>query len=441
MFIPDNIKFIFEKLENKGYECFAVGGCVRDSFMGITPDDWDFTTNATPDKIAECFSDYRLITVGSKFGTIGVIDKGKTYEITTFRADGEYNDSRHPDFVSFSDDIEDDLVRRDFTINSMAYNENRGLVDPFGGRKDIENRIIRCTGDPLKRFDEDAIRIMRALRFSSRLGFDIDKCTSDALIQKAKTLGVVHPQRLRKELSGLVMGKYAHKILRDYHSVVSVIIPEIKDSFNCEQNNPHHIFDVWNHTVKAFENADCDEEVRFCLLFHDLGKPKAKTIDSRGINHFKGHQQISAEIAERNLVRFGFPHTFVSNVVKLIRFHDERFKNGDSDIKRVLRELGEELFFKLMTVSRADILGQSEYKRDEKLLLISSVENRAREILDRNECYSLASLKVNGDDIHRLGFSGEIIGKILAYVLDAVISGDCLNEKDSLIKYIQKHFR
>ncbi len=436
IWIPEKTRFIFEILEKNEYECFAVGGCVRDSLMNIIPDDWDFTTNATPDEIIECFKDYKLITVGQKYGTIGVVCNNSVYEITTFRKDGVYSDSRHPDTIEFSPNIEDDLVRRDFTINSMAYNPKTGIIDPYGGQLDLSNKLIRCTGDPYKRFDEDALRIMRALRFSSRFGFDIEKTTSKAIFDKKSGLTAVHPQRLKKEISGLIMGSGFHKVLESYAEVLATIIPDIEITFAFPQNTPHHCFDVWNHTLKALKNTPADEEIRLCVLFHDLGKPLSRTIDKKGRDHFKGHPVISAEIAERHLKKFGFPAKTVSNVVNLVRFHDERFKKGDYDIKKLLGILGEELFFKLMVVAISDVLAQSDYRREEKINLLKSVERRAREIIDSDECYSLSNLMVKGDDLVSLGYNGREIGCILNELLDAVISDRCDNSKEALIGYI-----
>lgn len=438
--IPNELRFIFDRFISNNFECYAVGGCVRDSLLGAVPDDWDFTTNASPDEIINCFKDFKLVTIGKNYGTIGIINNDKVYEITTFRTDGDYKDQRHPDSVSFSGKISDDLKRRDFTVNSMAFNEIEGLIDPFGGQEDLKNKIIRCTGDPNKRFEEDAIRIIRALRFSSKLGFTIEDNTHNALKYYKDNLLQVHPQRLKKEFSGLILGKDASVVLREYSDILSVIIPEIGNMISFKQNNPHHIYDVWEHTLKAFELTPEEEELKLAVLFHDIGKPNSKTTDSKNIDHFKGHQTVSALIADKTLKRFGFSSDTVLKVTKLIQYHDERFKQGDIDIKNVLGVLGADLFRKLLCIQRCDILAQSPYRREEKLSRLSDVKTRFEEILRNNECYSMSQLSVNGEDLKNIGFSGKEIGITLNKLLQSVISGKCKNEKDSLIKLASSFF-
>lgn len=436
--IPNKCKFIFETLENNGFECFAVGGCVRDSLRGVEPQDWDFTTNATPDELLSIFSEYKTVDIGKSFGTICVISQGVSFEITTYRTEGDYSDSRHPDSVVFSNDICDDLSRRDFTMNSIAYNYKMGLVDPFGGFDDIRNGIIRCTGVPVERFSEDALRIIRALRFSSVLGFSIEKNTSEAIFECKERLCQVHPHRIRKELSQLICGKNAHLVLYEYKDVISIIIPEIKDMFYCDQHNPHHIFNVLEHTLKALEYCPQDEVLRLSVFFHDIGKPYMKTTDEKGIDHFKKHPAKSAEIAEKILKRFGFPSNVLSDVITLVRYHDERFRKKSEDIKRVLNVTGERLFFKLFEISSCDIMAQSDYQRTEKLEYLKKVEQEARRILKNGECYSLKRLAVRGNDLITLGYEGEQIGFLLNELLKMVIKGKVKNEKADLIDMVQK---
>lgn len=430
--IPDKCKFIFEKLEYKGFECFAVGGCVRDSLRGVEPQDWDFTTNATPDEILGVFCDYRTIDIGKRFGTICVVDKGIPFEITTYRTESGYSDSRHPDSVLFTADITKDLSRRDFTMNSIAYNPKQGLVDPFNGLEDIQNKIIRCTGEPLKRFCEDALRIIRALRFSSVLGFSVEDKTSDSLLKCKERLKDVHPHRIKKELIGLICGKYASSVLDEYRDVVTVIIPELKKMFDCTQNNPHHKFDVWHHTLKALEYSPDDELLKFSVFFHDIGKPYLKTTDEKGVDHFKKHPAKSAEITESVLKHFGFTQSFVKDVKSLVLFHDERFKKANEDIKRVLNILGEDLIFKLFEISYCDISAQSDYKKDEKLKFLERVRVETERIISNNECYSLKDLDISGRDLLKLGFKGEQIGVILENLLKSVIKGKLRNEYKQL---------
>lgn len=436
IYIPEKCKLIFDILENNGYECFAVGGCVRDSIMGNTPSDWDFTTNATPDEICRCFSCYNTIDVGRDFGTICVVIDSEPFEITTYRCDGAYSDSRHPDTVSFTSSITDDLARRDFTVNSIAYNEKTGFVDPFGGVCDIERRLIRCTGIAKERFSEDALRILRAVRFASRLGFAIDDETSEAMHLLKDNLLQVHPQRIRKELSGIIMAEYAPRILSEYRDVLSVILPEIVPMFDLVQNNPHHIYDVWTHTLKALSNASLDDDlVRFAVFFHDIGKPSCKTTDEAGVDHFKKHPHKSAQMTEEILKRFGFSHRFIQDVCALIKHHDERFKQMDADIKRVLSDIGEDLFAKLMCVNLADTLAQSEYQREYKLSHREKVTRRADEIIVNGECYKLSQLALNGSDLVSMGFQGKAISNALNNLLRLVIKGKCKNTREDLLYY------
>lgn len=434
--IPEKCKFIFETLYKNGFMCYAVGGCVRDSLMGRIPLDWDFTTDAKPEEIEICFSDYKTVDIGKKYGTITVINKEDSFEITTFRCDGVYSDTRHPDAVTFATSINDDLSRRDFTMNSIAYSPKHGLVDPFGGVLDINNRIIRATGNAKERFEEDAIRILRGLRFASNLGFDFDDSTANALVSSSFLLSKVHPARLRKELSGLLTGGYVFDVLSKYRDTLAVIIPEIEPMFNTTQNNPHHIYDVWNHTIKALSNSKNTELVRLCVLLHDIGKPFLKTTDSVGVDHFKKHQLKSAEIATDILRRFGYPSKFISDVTMLVRYHDERFRNLRYDIKRLLNILGENLFFTLTDVISSDISAQSEYKREEKYSHLELVVKTAKEILDGGECFSLSQLSVNGNDLHVLGFQGKDIGLILNKLLDDVMRERVSNVKEPLLKRV-----
>lgn len=431
--IPNKCRFIFEKLQASGFDCYAVGGCVRDSIMNIVPKDWDFTTNATPDEISAIFNDYKLVDIGKKYGTICVVNENDAFEITTFRTDGDYTDNRHPDSVCFSADIRDDLSRRDFTMNSIAYSESTGFVDVYSGFEDIKNRLIRCTGEPVLRFGEDALRILRALRFASVSGFEIETETSKAIFECKDNLKSVHPHRMRKELSGLLMGKYAANILRDYAQVLSVIIPEIVPMFDCAQNNPHHKYDVWNHTLKALENSPQDEVLRLSIFFHDIGKPHTKSTDDKGIDHFKSHQLKSMEIAQSVLRRYGYPTKVVTEVSLLVRYHDERFRRQDESIKRVLSLIGKDLIFSLLTISECDMLGQSEYKRQEKLSNLESVRISTDRILGSDECYTVSQMKINGEDLIRLGYSGKEIGIILDELLYKIIKGKLNNEYSDLI--------
>ena len=439
--MPSNAKLIIDKLRQSGYSCYAVGGCVRDSLRGITPHDWDFTTSAKPDDIERVFSEYQTIAVGKKYGTVAVLIGGELYEITTYRVDGAYSDSRHPDEVRFSDRLRDDLARRDLTVNAMAYNDESGLIDLYGGRQDLSDGVIRCVGEPSERFSEDALRIMRALRFAAVLGFTIEPATSEAILQQRKLLGGIASERIREELLKLLCGDKADFILRRYRSVIAVVIPELKGTFDFEQHSKHHNRDVYRHTVAAVNNVEPEPLLRVTMLFHDIGKPLSQTTDKHGVCHYKGHQKIGAAMTREILRRLCMPSVFIDEVCDLIRWHDERFRPEPVMLKRYLKLLGADAMQKLMLVQRADILAQSAYLREEKLRNLAAVSEELNRIITAGECYSLRQLAVSGADLLHSGFSTGIrIGQILDALLDKVIEGELPNEKDALLDYAKNTF-
>ena len=434
--LPQNAKLIIDTLRDNGYSCYAVGGCVRDSFRGLEPHDWDFTTSARPDEIERVFSDYRTIDVGKQYGTVAVLIGGELYEITTYRIDGAYSDSRHPDEVRFSDRIRDDLARRDFTVNAMAYNDVDGLVDLYGGRQDLSFGVIRCVGVPEERFSEDALRILRALRFAAVLGFTIEPDTSDAILKQRKLLSDIANERIREELLKLLCGDKADFILRRYRKVISVVIPELKGTFDFEQHSKHHNRDLYRHTVAAVHYVEPEPLLRVTMLFHDIVKPLAQTTDKRGVCHYKGHQKIGAAMTHEILRRLCMPSVFIDEVCNLIRWHDERFKPETVSIKKYLKLLGANAMQKLMLVQRADIMAQSAYMREEKLENLAAVSEELNRIITAGECYSLRQLAVNGSDLLHIGVSsGVMIGQTLDRLLDLVIEGELPNNKDALLTY------
>lgn len=434
-------QFVFDILESNGYECYAVGGCVRDMLLGIIPNDIDFTTNATPDEILNCFKEYKTFELGKKFGTISVVKDKNIYEITTYRIDGKYSDSRHPDSIEFSAELKDDLSRRDFTINAMAMDKKGKITDIFGGREDLKNKIIRTVGNPQRRFSEDALRILRALRFSAKLGFIIDKETSVALTDMKDSLKDVHPQRLRDELYSLMTSENCADILWKYKDVLAVIIPELRVMFDYNQHNIHHCFDLFEHTAEAIRLSPCIPEIRFTLLFHDIGKPLCQTADDNGVFHFYGHPDKSAEIAFDILKRFGFSSEFTDKICNIIRYHDTRFTNPVTQIKRLLSKISEEDFKNLITVMRCDVGAQSDYKRSEKLSNIDLIEIEFHKIVNEKPCIKLADLAVNGFDLQELGLSGKSIGDTLNMLLDMVIEDTLANNKTELLQYVKSHLR
>ena len=438
--IPDNVKTIIEILNNSGHESFIVGGCVRDSLMGIIPNDWDICTSAKPEQIKECFKRFNTFDSGIKHGTISIVIDKEIFEVTTYRIDGEYKDNRRPESVTFTDDITKDLARRDFTINAMAYNESRGLVDPFNGQTDLRSNTIRCVRNPDERFNEDALRIIRALRFASTYDLVIEENTSVSILKNAELLNNIAVERIAVEFNKLICGKGAENILDNYRDVIAVFIPEIKKMFDFKQKTKHHNRDVWHHTIHSVSQIDSDPLLRVTMLFHDLGKPEACTYDSDGSTHFKGHPKYSAKIAESILRRLKYPVSFIEDCLKLIIYHDVRFTGSKKQLKHVMSAIGENNVRLLLKVQRADIMAQSEYMHEEKLQKIETACKVFNEILEEQSCFTLKQLAVNGNDLKAIGITdGKTIGKTLKYLLSLVIDEKIENEKSALLSKAEKY--
>ena len=432
--LSKNAEFIIQRLTGAGHECYAVGGCVRDCLRGVQPHDWDFASSAKPDEICAAFSDCVLAEYGKKYGTIGVMLDRTPYEVTTYRLDGKYSDYRHPDGVVFSGSLRDDLARRDFTVNAMAYNGADGLVDPFDGQRDLSFGVIRAVGVPYERFAEDALRILRALRFASTLGYTIEPATSEAILKGRGMLSDISSERVRDELLKLICGDKADFVLRRYRSVIAVVIPELKGTFDFEQNSKHHNRDVYRHIVASVKNIEPDPLLRTVMLLHDIAKPMARTVDKLGVSHYKNHPVLGAAMAEEILRRLCMPKLFIDDVCTLIRYHDVRFKPDTVELKRWLNLLGADKMKKLCRIQLADILAQSMYMRAEKLENLEAVRAQIERILESKECYSLKTLAVNGSDLLHMGVSsGRRIGEILNALLDKVITSELPNEKEPLI--------
>lgn len=433
-----DVKFIISQLNSFGYEAFAVGGCVRDAIMGLEPHDWDVCTSAKPEQIKVCFKDFNTFDSGIKHGTISVVLNDTVYEVTTYRIDGEYTDNRHPNSVEFTDEITKDLARRDFTVNSMAYNEQQGFVDPFVGIEDIKNNVIRCVGNPDKRFDEDALRILRALRFSSVYGFKIEKNTSSAIKRKAHLLKNIAFERINSEFSKLLCGNYAEPILIEYREVFAVFIPEIKPMFDFEPDNIHNKRNLWRHTVSAVKSVENDLLLKLTMLLHDIGKPYFCTADENDTCDFFNHQKIGIDISRKILNRLKYPSKFIDDCLLLIRYHDLRFTGSKKQIKRIMNTIGLENTERLFVVQYADICSQSDYGQAEKLKDIESARIKFDEIICDNECYTLSQLAVSGADIMQLGVKqGVEVGFILNTLLSKVIDGELTNEKSALLDFAQ----
>ncbi len=430
------IKTILSLLEKNGFEGYLVGGYVRDFLMNKEADDADLTTSAHPEEMKEVFKEYRTIETGIKHGTLTVIIDHKPFEITTYRTENSYSDCRHPDEVSFAESIRDDLSRRDFTVNSIAYHPKKGFVDPFGGREDIEKKIIRAVGEPKKRFSEDALRILRALRFSSVLGFEIEEETEKAIFECKDLLAYISKERVFVELSKMLLGDNIKEVLLKYSEVIAVVLPEIKGMKGFNQHNFHHIYDVLTHTAVVVENAPKESALRWAALFHDSGKPECLSIDEKGTGHFYSHASISRDKAEAALLRLKSDNKTREKVSLLVKLHDTPIEESESAIKKKLSKLGEQNFFDLILLKRADTLGLAP-EFHERSGHFDRLENLAREILSRKDCFSLKDLSVNGNDLAALGLRGKEIGLGLKKLLEAVIEKKAANEKAELLAYLK----
>lgn len=437
--IPSGANEIIHSLQNNGYEAFLVGGCVRDSILGRPIHDYDITTSATPDEMMKVFKDKRIIETGLQHGTITIVIDGEPYEVTTYRIDGNYSDSRRPDNVTFTRNLKEDLKRRDFTINAMAYNDEVGLVDPFNGMEDIEHYKIRCVGRAEDRFSEDALRILRAIRFASQLGFVLESDTDWNISKMYKNLENISIERINSEFCKIAASSDFCVQMVLYHEVFSLFIPEIKDMFGFQQNNPYHIYDVWNHTVHAIEYCESDDLVtRLAVFFHDIGKPHCYQDGEDGIRHFKGHGRVSADMTDKIMKRLRFDNDTREKVVELVYYHDATFEMGKKYVKRWLNKIGEEQFGRLLNVRRADIKAQADINQETRLQKIDNIEYILEEVLQDDECFSLKDLAVNGKDIMdtMLIKSGKEVGYWLNEILTRVIDGRLKNDREDLIYWM-----
>ena len=436
--LPNEVIYIIKTLESHGFDAYTVGGCVRDCVMGKIPTDWDICTVATPEQTIQSFEKHRIIKTGLKHGTITLLLDENSYEITTFRKDGKYKDNRRPEEVLFISGIEEDLKRRDFTINALAYHPDKGIIDCFGGIKDIENKKIRCVGNAENRFDEDALRIMRALRFSATLDFEIHDDTSKAIIDKRDLLKNIAVERIATELNKLLIGKNMQTVLLKYSAVLAVIIPEISDMIGFEQHSPNHYLDVWGHTVKSISYAPADTILRLTMLFHDMAKPKCFTF-SDGKGHFYGHPKQSAEMAETILLRLKYDNSTIQTVSQLVTYHDTEIISEEKYVKRMLRKLGEENLRRLIDAKKADALAHAEEIVASKLKKLEEILDLTNKVIKDKQCFSLKDLLVTGNDLLSLGVSGgKEVGEMLAQLLNMVIDGELENSQSTLLQKAQE---
>ncbi len=423
-------------LEERGYEAYIIGGCVRDYLMGREPGDIDITTSAEPEEIKEVFKAFKVIETGIKHGTVTVIINEEPLEITTYRIDCGYSDGRHPDKVSFTKSLREDAARRDFTMNAIAADADGDIVDYFGGAVDIQNRIIRAVGDPEVRFGEDALRILRAIRFSSVLGFEIEEETRSAAFKCRGLLKNISSERIASDLIKLLCGENAGKVIRENIEVLGVFIPELLPMKGLGQKNPYHNLDLLSHTCVVVDSIENNPVLRLAALFHDIGKPEAFTIDDKNIGHFYGHEVISSQIAEDILRRLKLDKQTSDMVVKLIRYHTMRVEEDERSVRRSLGKLSPEVFFQLMKLKRADSRGQSPEFYNKSIEHCNKIEEIAVNIIEKGECFSKNTLEINGGDLMSLGMKqGREIGSLLDELLGMVIDGQLENNKQVLEQY------
>ena len=443
--IPRAAQWIIHNLEvDHGHKAYVVGGCVRDSLLGKPPHDWDICTSAKPEQVRTYLElcGEKVIDTGIKHGTVtAIMDEDGNYEITTFRVDGKYSDSRHPDTVEFVDDIVADLSRRDFTINAMAYNDEEGLIDPFDGAKDLKKGRIRCVGDPNERFREDPLRILRAMRFSSTYAFKIERETAKAMQKNRELLNFVSGERIRDELCKMLCGENILEVLLTYHDIMAEIIPGLYKCIGFLQNNPYHKFDVYAHiahAVAAYKGYDIS--VKFALLLHDVGKPYVYTEDENGRGHFYGHPKMSHRIAKEEILDWlKFDNRTRDNILELVLYHDAELKPSRRIIRRLLSKHGPDIVRQLIQVRRADILAQTGKSHDDRLVGMDEFERLVEEIIADQECFKIKDLVIDGRDILSFGVSGPIVGQTLNHLLENVIDENVSNDRISLM-LAAKHY-
>lgn len=438
--LPATVKGIIDALEARGFEAYAVGGCVRDSILGRTPDDWDITTSARPEQVKEIF--HRTVDTGIVHGTVTVLLGSGAHEVTTYRIDGEYEDARHPRGVTFTASLEEDLKRRDFTINAMAYNEKQGLVDLYGGMEDLQRKVIRCVGNPEERFGEDALRILRAVRFSAQLNFQIEEATRKAIVRLAAALEKISAERICAELLKLLLSPHPDYLRRAWETgITGIVLPEFDALMETPQNNPHHCCNVGEHTLKSLCQVPADRILRLTMLLHDMGKPSCRTTDEKGTDHFKGHGEVGARMAGQILRRLKMDNDTIRKVKLLVKFHDWRVEPAERAVRRAVNRVSPELFPALLQIQTADTLAQSENWRRQKLERIEKVSGLYKKIMEEHQCVGLKDLALSGRDLIELGIEpGPRLGELLNAALEHVLDVPEDNTKESLTEFCRRYF-
>ena len=438
--LPTTVKLILDRLHAHGFEAYAVGGCVRDSILGRMPDDWDITTSATPSQVKELFQ--RTVDTGIAHGTVTVLIGNHACEVTTYRIDGTYSDGRHPDDIRFAGSLKEDLLRRDFTINAMAYNEKEGLIDLYGGMNDLQRKKISCVGDPTARLSEDALRILRAIRFSAQLHFGIDRMTALAIMDQAPNLARISAERICTELIKLICSDHPEYMQVAYEAgITRVILPEFDAMMETVQHTPYHRYNVGEHTLVAMQNIRPEKIARLTMLLHDIGKPVMRTTDEYGVDHFKKHAPVGSGMAAQILRRLKMDNDTIEKVRTLILYHDWRMAASEKEIRHALHTVGADLFGLLMEVQRADTLAKSDYHQEERLAQIDQVTALAVEILEREDPITVKDLAINGNDLMELGLpAGPKIGEALQEALEYVLESPDHNSKTELLDHLrEKH--
>lgn len=438
--VPGKARHIVRTLQAAGYEAYVVGGCVRDSLMGREPEDWDVTTSARPEQVKALFP--YTVDTGIKHGTVTVMLGKDGFEVTTYRIDGKYEDNRHPKEVIYTPSLREDLRRRDFTVNAMAYNDDKGLVDYYRGMEDMEIGVIRCVGVPEERFEEDALRIMRAVRFSAQLGFHIDSFTMRAIQKLAPSLVNISAERIQAELVKILTSPHPDYLRGAYKlGVTKIVLPELDHAMETEQNHPHHIYTVGEHILHSLKWVDSDKVLRLTMLFHDIGKPDTLTVGEDGITHFHGHARVSAEMASRIMHRLKFDNDTIGKVCRLVKYHDYG-NDCDPDpatVRRAINKIGEDVFPLLFQIKRADIYAQSDYLREQKRERLEKWQQLYMEVKEKQQCVTLKDLAVSGTDLIAAGMKpGKALGDMLQKLLVLVLENPFLNTKEKLLSEAEK---
>lgn len=432
--IPEDVHIIINTLNLAGHEAYIVGGCVRDTLMGREPKDWDINTSAKPEEVKKLFP--KTYDTGLQHGTVSVRMGKETYEITTYRIDGGYSDFRRPDQVTFTSNLKEDLLRRDFTINAMAYHPKQGIIDYYGGQEDLQSETIRCVGTPSERFHEDALRMLRALRFSAQLDFRIEKATGNAIRMMCGLLQHVSWERIHDEVNKILLSEHPERIEQVYeYGLMQYIIPEWDACVRTEQNHHYHIYNVAEHSVEALKNIDCERVLRWTMLLHDIGKPEARTTDENGRDHFAGHGEIGVKMADRILRRLKFDNHSREKILRLVKYHDVDLPQEAVALRYLLAELGKEYFPDLVRVQRADILAQNPEYAAAGLAKIQRAVQLYEEIIHDGDCVELSSMAINGRDLQQIGYpAGRVIRVVLGHLLEAVLDDPAVNRYDLLME-------